>query len=434
MATTTTAPATAPYVLFPAAFLKQGITGVQDSITFIQKLLEGGSSDDRTSPAEIIRTRKEDFARNAEYLSNVLVLSDYDGFVNKTLIKEYLDLAKATFDPNKYTMANTIYGTPVTYTKNGNEVQIAINPTYTITMLDSLISATEGQDLVFRAKLNTKNHNGVKAEFSFSIGPSGTQFLQNDVVIPSSRGTTILPLMSFAPGTDYAEVRLSTVDDSMREVDEQMQILERTIYGNALNPYDVKIVGSPIVTILDNDWVPTISNLINNITNVTVTGNNNTVNVSNTNVISGTDGADELIGVDANETIKGGFGADVLKGGLGDDTLIGNQDNDQLFGGEGADVLWGGLGDDLLCPNQGNDIVYGNMGADKFILCKGQDTIKDFNFIEGDRLLVFGDTTNVSYGMSAVGNLEVRRGTDITTLEGVTFANFDPMKAVLGMG
>jgi hypothetical protein len=74
------------------------------------------------------------------------------------------------------------------------------------------------------------------------------------------------------------------------------------------------------------------------------------------------------------------------------------------------------------------------MGADKFILCKGQDTIKDFNFIEGDRLLVFGDTTNVSYGMSAVGNLEVRRGTDITTLEGVTFANFDPMKAVLGMG
>ena len=194
----------------------------------------------------------------------------------------------------------------------------------------------------------------------------------------------------------------------------------------APTPAIVPPVVAPVAT-------PATTSITNNFY---VNGNNNTVNnlVAVNSTINGTSGDDELIGTDAAETIKGGYGADVLKGGLGDDILIGNQDNDQLFGGEGADVLWGGYGDDLICPNQGNDISYGNAGADRFILCKGQDTIKDFNFAEGDRLLVFGDTASVSYGMSTAGNFEVRRGTDVTTLEGVTFATFDPTKAVLAMG
>ena len=206
-------------------------------------------------------------------------------------------------------------------------------------------------------------------------------------------------------------------------------------------PVVTPIATTPVVTpvtiapaplpVVKTELPPATTSVVNNFY---VTGNSNTVNnlVAVNSTINGTSGNDELLGTDSADTIKGGFGADVLKGGMGDDILIGNQDNDQLFGGEGADVLWGGLGDDLICPNQGNDISYGNSGADRFILCKGQDTIKDFNFAEGDRILVFGDAL-VSYGMSG-GNLQIYRGTDTTTLEGVTFATFDPTTAVLAMG
>ena len=192
----------------------------------------------------------------------------------------------------------------------------------------------------------------------------------------------------------------------------------------------VAITPAPL-PVVKTELPPATTSVVNNFY---VTGNSNTVNnlVAVNSTITGTSGADELVGTDVAETIKGGFGADVLKGGFGDDILIGNQDNDQLFGGEGADVLWGGLGDDLICPNQGNDISYGNSGADRFILCKGQDTIKDFNFAEGDRILVFGDNP-VSYGMSG-NNFQIYRGAETTTLEGVTFATFDPTKAVLMMG
>jgi Ca2+-binding RTX toxin-like protein len=306
-----------------------------------------------------------------------------------------------------------------------NYTPVVNTPTYTVTYLDSNVTATEGQDLVLRFKLDTKNHNGVTFRNSFSN--LGNQFLQSDVVGAESRSNYIFPEVKFAAGSDYAEMRLGTIDDTSKELDEAVKAFGGSTTSNA---YKLNFVGETLVTLQDNDWSATV----NNVTNVSIVGNNNTVNVVNNTAINGTVNNDELVGTDGADTIKGGYGNDILKGGFGDDILTGNQDNDQLFGGEGADVLWGGYGDDLICPNQGNDISYGNQGADKFILCKGQDVIKDFNFAEGDRLLVFGDTSTVSYGLSSAGNLEVRRGTDITTLEGVTFATFDPPSAVLGMG
>jgi hypothetical protein len=217
--------------------------------------------------------------------------------------------------------------------------------------------------------------------------------------------------------------------------------IQSAVIPIATSPVVTPIATTPVVApvaiapaplpVVKTELPPATPSVVNNFY---VSGSNNVVNtvIAVNSVIRGTSGNDELVGTDVAETLQGGFGADVLKGGFGDDILIGNQDNDQLFGGEGADVLWGGLGDDLICPNQGNDISYGNSGADRFILCKGQDTIKDFNFAEGDRILVFGDNP-VSYGMSG-GNFQIYRGAETTTLEGVSFATFDPTKAVLMMG
>jgi Ca2+-binding RTX toxin-like protein len=338
--------------------------------------------------------------------------------------------------------------------------------TYTLTYLDPAVTVVEGQDIVLRMKLNTANHSGISFRATHFNSPTGNQFYRSDLVNQDST-TYIFPVVSFAPGTDYTELRIRTVDDTVRELDKTIQMLPNLV--NTLEGQHLQLLGSPVITLLDNDWgipvapvapLPPITNYtpVNNVTNITVTGNNNTVSVANNvvttynttivdgrsyndikgtateDVLTGTADSDYFDGGDGNDNLTGGQGEDYFMGGLGDDILIGNQGNDQLFGGQGADVLWGGKGDDLLCPQKGNDIIYGNLGADKFILCKGQDTIKDFNFADGDRILIFGDLSTVSYGMSTAGNLEIRRDGDVTTLEGITFATFDPTKSIIEVG
>ncbi|PCI97934.1 MAG: hypothetical protein COB14_08385 [Alphaproteobacteria bacterium] len=62
-------------------------------------------------------------------------------------------------------------------------------------------------------------------------------------------------------------------------------------------------------------------------------------------------------------------GHDIINGGAG---------NDLIFGQEGNDIIAGGLGD---------DVIYGGSGADVFLfegINEGVDTVKDFDFSEGD--------------------------------------------------
>ena len=70
-----------------------------------------------------------------------------------------------------------------------------------------------------------------------------------------------------------------------------------------------------------------------------------------------------------------------LDGGIGDDILLGK---------DGDDILLGGTGDDWLAGSGGQNRLDGGDGADVFVLGPGKDTIQDFDFSEGDRLLVAG--------------------------------------------
>ena len=472
----------APYILLPGGNTVSGVRGIQDVVNQLQSLLDGDSgSPNYGSPSEIIQYRKSTFDSAIRSLNYVLEPSSYqyDGLVDRTLIKTYIDYAKTSFNAQAFIVPASIYGvemnynpvtggfkpvttsvvSPLTPVTPSTKVLLPETPpvsTFTVTYLDPAVTVTEGQDIVLRLQLNSSNHNGVTVRPEFSL--YGTQFTQADVIRPNN-SMFLFGEAKFAPGSSYTELRVSTIDDSAREFDESVKMTA----SNPNIPFQLSteghtliFQGSPVVTILDNDSVVTpTTSTVNNI--VTVTGNNNAVSVTNNTVaggygnitiegltynningtetddaLSGSDTGDNLDGGGGNDNLTGGLGEDRLMGGLGSDILYGNQGNDILMGGLNADVLFGGKGDDLLSPGQGHDIMIGGVGADKFVLAKGHDTIKDFNFTEGDRIVLYGEN-NLTYGMSE-GNFVIHRDIHTTTLEGVTFATFDPTKAVLMMG
>ncbi len=137
------------------------------------------------------------------------------------------------------------------------------------------------------------------------------------------------------------------------------------------------------------------------------------------NQLLGLDGNDHLRGGHGNDRIEGGAGRDhlrgrdgddVLDGGAGDDTLRGDHGDDRLTGGEGRDRLSGGAGDDVLSGGDGNDLLrggagddvleggagrntlWGGSGADTFVfqISAGQDRI--FGFDAAEDLLDFSQT------------------------------------------
>ena len=160
-----------------------------------------------------------------------------------------------------------------------------------------------------------------------------------------------------------------------------------------------------------------------------------------TDYLYGESGDDQVFGEVGNDTLNGGSGNDTLNGGDGDDDIAAWDDNDSLIGGlgndtlngmRGDDILYGGAGNDILYGGAGTDILYGGIGADSFRFDtqnEGIDTIKDFNRLEGDKILI----SRVTFGTGVT--LEQFKFNDITKsllfnnqqiaiLENVTSSNF----------
>lgn len=113
-------------------------------------------------------------------------------------------------------------------------------------------------------------------------------------------------------------------------------------------------------------------------------------------------GDDRIRGDDGDDLIYAGSGDDRVRGGDGHDTVDGESGNDRLRGNDGNDELIGGTGDDVLYGDSGDDILTGGLGADDFFIVSpsdGVDTITDFDFFEGDKVVIdsseFG-TTSIS--------------------------------------
>jgi Ca2+-binding RTX toxin-like protein len=75
-------------------------------------------------------------------------------------------------------------------------------------------------------------------------------------------------------------------------------------------------------------------------------------------------GADQLVGDEKANSIKGNGGADRISGQSGNDALSGGNGGDTLFGNAGNDKINGGSGNDILSGGTGRDAINGSAGSD----------------------------------------------------------------------
>ncbi|MGH3785693.1 MAG: calcium-binding protein [Pseudonocardiaceae bacterium] len=87
-------------------------------------------------------------------------------------------------------------------------------------------------------------------------------------------------------------------------------------------------------------------------------GNDTLTGTPGADLLLGQFGFDTLSGLGGNDLLCGGFvGGDTLDGGDGDDTLIGGVVFDTLSGGPGNDTLTGGIGPDRFSGGPGTDVA-----------------------------------------------------------------------------
>ncbi|WP_166482201.1 calcium-binding protein [Scytonema sp. UIC 10036] len=162
---------------------------------------------------------------------------------------------------------------------------------------------------------------------------------------------------------------------------------------------------------------PVSHKLGNNLENLLLTGSKNINGLGNDldNRIEGNVGQNFLVGGNGNDHLHGYGNQDILAGEAGNDTLEGGTDNDFLEGGSGNDVLNGGFGKDILA---------GGAGADLFVfkfLFDGNDTIKDFNPKENDKIQIsktgFGTTSTNQFSYSNLTGALFFQGIQFATLE-----------------
>jgi Ca2+-binding RTX toxin-like protein len=198
-------------------------------------------------------------------------------------------------------------------------------------------------------------------------------------------------------------------------------------FGGLSGTYTVDVVaGATVSTAGDDVMVGTAAG-----GTIMAGGGNDTIVADDApNYLRGEDGNDSIIGGDkfddingnqGNDTIDGGLGDDWVVGGkgddsqmgswgddivwgnLGNDTLSGGPGNDQIRGGQGDDSISGGSGNDYISGDRGNDTESGGSGADMFHTFSGAgiDKVLDFNYAEGDRVMLDPGTT---YTASQVGS------------------------------
>lgn len=107
----------------------------------------------------------------------------------------------------------------------------------------------------------------------------------------------------------------------------------------------------------------------------------------------------------SNDRLAGGKGNDTLYGQDHDDKLWGGEDDDDLFGGDGDDQCVGQAGDDYIECGDGDDILIGNEGNDTLCGGNNDDTL---NGGKGDDCLDGGPNVD-----KCIGGF----GTDEYTLE-----------------
>lgn len=93
------------------------------------------------------------------------------------------------------------------------------------------------------------------------------------------------------------------------------------------------------------------------------------------NPITGTPGADSMVGTDVIDFIDAEGGDDVARGGADGDIIDGGDGDDRMFGEAGQDVIAGNGGNDFLRGGSDEDILIDSDGADTLRGDTGDDLI-----------------------------------------------------------
>ena len=157
---------------------------------------------------------------------------------------------------------------------------------------------------------------------------------------------------------------------------------------------------------------------------------------SGNDIIWGNGGDDTIVANDGVNTVTGGVGNDSISTGAANDIITSNEDNDTVNAGDGDNEVHGGFGSNSVVTGAGNDTIWGNedndtlaggAGADRyfFLAGSGSDRIDGFDFDDGDRLDLQGQTFTT--GTSADGDvLVLLSGGGTIELNGVAPEAFSP--------
>jgi Ca2+-binding RTX toxin-like protein len=139
----------------------------------------------------------------------------------------------------------------------------------------------------------------------------------------------------------------------------------------------------------------------------------------------GAAGVGYLVSVNGPEVI-GGPGNDTLTGSNFAEELIGLGGNDRLFGLGGNDRLFGGAGNDILDGGAGNDTMDGGLGNDRYVVDSiGDVIVGEIGFSQGGGI----DTVEAWINYTLPTNIEILRLQGSANLNG--FGNFAP-EALVG--
>ncbi len=167
--------------------------------------------------------------------------------------------------------------------------------------------------------------------------------------------------------------------------------------------------------------------IVENIDNITFTGERNLNSVGNdrNNVMTGNDG---------NNSLEGGIGNDTLIGGGGDDTLNGGAGVDRMEGGEGDDSYFVDNPQDAIVeqPNQGTDVVTSSVdytlpaNLEKLILTEngtrgvGNDGDNEIIGNNNNNVLIGGGGNDTLDGFAGTNRLEGGAGNDTYIIHSTT--------------
>ena len=224
-------------------------------------------------------------------------------------------------------------------------------------------------------------------------------------------------VVSFDSGTQFIGENLEIIgqqnEANVIEVlfeESETTLSAQSALSDGENEFDMMI--DPPVEAQSGTSITIIGGALNDDIDLGVAGSSAVMGLDGEDTIKGGIRNDLIDGGEGNDMLMGGKGNDIVRGGFGDDDLMGNEGNDIVMAGPGDDTISGGLGNDLIEGGLGDDSIMGGPGFDTIKGGAGNDTI-----VGNDNL----DSGDVIMGGSGADMLTGGAGNDVFEFDASEF-------------